>query len=145
MIGGILISGFDEEPIYFSETVKQEMMTKWIERENQIVMVELLAAVVAVETFQKEISEKRTILLVDSEPCEGALIKGYSTRSDLSLLTGKFWDIVAKINCLMYIDRVSTDANPADIPSRSERIPEIRRLGWKERVAQMSAVVEGPG
>ena len=144
-IGGILISGWDIDPIYFAKDVEKEMTREWITRENQIVMIELLATVVAVETFKNEIKNKKTILLVDSEPCEGALVKGYSTRSDMSLLTGKFWDIVAEIDCLMYIDRVSTDANPADIPSRADRTNEIHKLGWKEREASINAVIEGPG
>jgi len=43
-------------------------------------MIELLAAVVAVQTFREEIRGKLVVLFIDSEPVEAALIKGIRTR-----------------------------------------------------------------
>ena len=67
---------------------------------------------------------------LDSEAVEGALIKGYSGTEDVCELVGLFWDLAAKLRCLIYIDSVPTDANPADYPSRNKM--EIgQRLGWR--------------
>ena len=49
---------------------------------------------------------------------EGALIKGYSAREDVCELVGVFWDLAVDLRAQIYIDRVPTDANPADGPSR---------------------------
>ena len=82
-------------------------------------MVELVGAVTAMETFREYLRGKSVILLVDAEAVEGALVKGYSARTDVCELIGKFWDLALELDCSVYIDRVSTDANRADKPSRN--------------------------
>ena len=46
------------------------------------------------------------------------MIKGYSSKSDVCSLISSFWELALKLKCKVFIDRVSTDANPADWPSR---------------------------
>ena len=70
------------------------------------------------------------LLLVDAEAVEGALIKGYSSRSDVCELVGVFWDLVLECKSLVYIDRVPTDANCSDPPSR-DKLHIGQALGWK--------------
>ena len=81
-------------------------------------MVEMFAVVVALETFRDEIDHQWILMFVDSEPVQGALVKGYSAREDMCELTGVFWRLALELRVCTYIDRVSTDANPADPPSR---------------------------
>ena len=45
-----------------------------------------LAAVAAIQTFREEIRGKLALLLIDSEPLEAALIKGYSAKEDVCQL-----------------------------------------------------------
>ena len=71
----------------------------------------MLAPIVALETFADRVRGADVFLLIDSEAVEGALIKGYSSREDLC------------------IDRVSTDANPADWPSR-DKLEIGEAAGW---------------
>ena len=50
-------------------------------------MVELVATVLALETFRHYMQDATVLLLlVDAEAVEGALVKGYSSRWDTSLL-----------------------------------------------------------
>ena len=51
-------------------------------REPQIVLVELFAAVLALDQLPPEECGKSIILSVDSEPAESAFIKGYSARHE---------------------------------------------------------------
>jgi hypothetical protein len=51
-------------------------MDEWLKRETQIVLVETLAAVLALETFGPLVPHGMVILMVDAEATEGALIKG---------------------------------------------------------------------
>ena len=80
-------------------------------------MIELLAAVVAVQTFREEIRGKLVLLFIDSEPVEAALIKGYSGKEDVCELVGLFWELVLELRCSVYIDRAPTalQEKPADM------------------------------
>ena len=76
---------------------------------------------------------------------EGALVKGDASRSDLCELVGKFWDQMARLNCLVDEDRASTDSNPADGPPRpdgNQPKPELGgtrcRAPWKRELTQSS-------
>ena len=117
-------------------------MDRWLPRKNQISMVEMFGAVLAVFTFKACLRGKRVILFVDSEAVEGALVKGYSCKEDICELTGIFWELVAEYEMVVYIDRVSTDANIADKPSRGD-MAIATRCGWEVVAAEWPRV--GPG
>ena len=130
-VGGVLfMTGGTKAPKYFSEIIPKSTMDKWLTRKNQIAMVELFAPNLAMHLFEEELKDKKVLIFVDSEPVEGALVKGYSSREDMSELVGKFWSQAARIRCNVYIDRVSTDANPADGPSRPMKPEPEPALGW---------------
>ena len=108
-------------------------------------MIEMLAPVIVNEAFREELRGKKVILFVDSECVEGALVKGYSAKEDLCWLNAVFWQQALDMDALIYIDRVSTDANISDGPSRG-RDREVKEGGWKHREAEVPTVVkEGLG
>ena len=119
----------------FCEVVPQEVIDKWLPRATQICMVELVATVLALQTFKDYLRGMTVLLLVDAEAVEGALVKGYSARSDLCELVGVFWDLVLELKALVYIDRVPTDANCSDAPSR-DKLAIGAALGWKTVLAR---------
>ena len=88
-----------------------------------------MAVVAALWTFREYLRNKFVLLLVDSQVVEAALIKGYSARSDICELVGVFWELALDLKCQIYIDRVPTDSNPADYPSRG-KLDISRELGW---------------
>ena len=92
-------------------------------------MVEMFAAVIALATFGSSIQGRKILMMIDSESSLGALVKGYSAREDLCRLVGVFWEIGLKLDVMIYLDRISTDANPADDPSRDE-IEKLLKRGW---------------
>ena len=93
-------------------------------------MVELIAPILTLWTCRDYVRDKTVLLLVDSEAVEGALIKGYSCRTDICLLVGVFWQLALELKCLLYIDRVPTDANCSDQPSRNN-LKAGSKFGWK--------------
>ena len=127
-IGGVLFKK-GARPIQFGCKVGMDLIEKWIPRKSQIAMVELFATVVALQTFKPWISSSWSLLFVDSEPVQGALVKGYSAREDLCELVGVFWKLALDVHINLYIDRVPTDSNPADPPSR-RRLDIGQSLGW---------------
>ena len=59
-------------------------------------------------------------MYIDAEAVLAALVKGYSGREDLCNLVGLFWYMCAAKSIGVYLDRVPSDANPADGPSRGD-------------------------
>eukprot|EP00971_Amphidinium_carterae_P187683 3724957-Amphidinium_carterae.1 len=83
-------------------------------------MIELVAPVLVQRALLDLFKGRRSLLIVDSEATLGALVKGYSSRSDLCELVSLFWLSAAELDVCWYLDRVPNDANPADGPSRNE-------------------------
>ncbi|OLP84362.1 hypothetical protein AK812_SmicGene34786 [Symbiodinium microadriaticum] len=90
MIGGVMFTR-EDSPKQFSSDVPKLIVQRWFPRKTQICMIELLAAVVAVQTFREEIRGKLVLLFIDSEPVEAALIKGYSAKEDVCELAIDPW------------------------------------------------------
>ena len=51
------------------------------------------------------------------------------TSSVVSSLNDLFWEMADRLQTIVYLDRIPTDSNPADDPSRN-RMEEAERLGW---------------
>ena len=84
---------------------------------------------IALKTFKERLVGADVILLIDSEAVEAALVKGYSSREDVCSIISVFWDLALVLKCRIFIDRVSTDANPADWPSRNDLL-KGEAAGW---------------
>jgi hypothetical protein len=128
--------------LFVSDIVKQKIIETWLPRKTQIAMVELFAVVVAAAAFADIIKGKRLLIFVDAEAIQGAVIKGYSGRADICELVGLFWAIVRELDVLVYIDRVPTDMNPADLPSRG-MIQKCQDLGWRQRLFDIMTLGHG--
>jgi hypothetical protein len=113
----------------------------WIPRKNQIALVEIFGAVLALSHFGPELAGKRLTMFIDSECALDALIKGQSKFSDVIKLVKVFWELVADFHVDVYLDKVSTDANPSDGVSRG-KIKEAISLGWKIEAAKFDQRLE---
>ena len=94
-------------------------------------LVELFAAVQWIATCGPKLTDKQVLLFIDSEAVEGALVKGASSKEDVGDLVLLFWKLVRFHKVVIYIDRVSTDANISDGCSRGSRTL-ASQLGWIE-------------
>ena len=81
---------------------------------------ELVAPAVVNHLYPQLLRQRRVALLVDSEPAEGALIRGYSSKEDMCAIAGRFWEQARDLEASIWVDRVPTDGNPADGPSRGD-------------------------
>eukprot|EP00971_Amphidinium_carterae_P312007 6202127-Amphidinium_carterae.1 len=77
--------------------------------------------------------------MVDSDASLGALVKGHSSRSDLCELVSVFWLSAAELDVCWYLDRVPTDANPADGPSRN-KLDDLLARGAKRVRLDFNAI-----
>lgn len=128
-IGAVVFDRKMLRPVQFTAVVPSELKEKFLARRTQIIPVELLAPIVAIHTFKDRLFGVDLLLFIDSEVVEATLIKGYSSKEDLCSLVSVFWDLVLELRIRVFIDRVATDANPADWPSRDNlRVGEL--AGW---------------
>jgi hypothetical protein len=95
-------------------------MAHWCPRKHQVAMIEMVAPVVAMHALAARVQDTQLLVFIDSEAVEGALVKGYSPQPDLGNLAGAFWAYSVKNSVAPYIERIPTDANPADDPSRGK-------------------------
>ena len=121
------------EAVHFSSYTVPERQS--LPPRTQIVLVELSAAVLALDQLPTGSREKSFLLFVDREPAESALIKGYSVRGDMCDLVAYFWDVVATQDHSVFVTCVPSDGNPSDGPSRAV-FNELRSRGasWRTLV-----------
>ena len=125
-----------EDEVYYNSLVVDEALAReWKPRQTQIAMVELLGAVAAIDVHSEQLRGKYVTLLVDSEPVEGCLVKGYSSQEDEGDLASVFLDLVRRFDIAVYIAQITTDSNTADQPSRGE-FALLEKLGasWVDPV-----------
>ena len=79
---------------------------------------------------------------VDPEAIEAALVKGYSAASDICDLLDEAWRRIVAMRAAIYFDRVPTDGNIGDAPSRGF-CKELDERGAVRVVCQRA--VEGLG
>lgn len=96
-VGAVLFDRRLTQPWQFSEVVPKSVQRFWISRKTQIVPVEMVATILALQTFKERLFGADLILLIDSEAVEAALIKGYSSKEDLCILISIFWDLVLNL------------------------------------------------
>ena len=140
VVGAVIFDRRMSKPVQFSEVVPKSVSRKWIPRKTQIVPVEMIAPILALETFKERLIGADVIILIDSEAVEAALIKGYSSKEDLCDLISVFWDLVFEVRARVFIDRVATDANPADWPSRGD-LSRGEKVGWISKKASWPAAL----
>ena len=120
----------EDRPWQFTEVIPKEVVAQWLPRKTQIVPVEMLATVLSIGTFEDHLRGKDVLLLIDSEAVEASLVKGYSSKQDLCRILEIFWDLALRFRINFFIDRISTDSNPADWPSRNQ-LSIGEAAGWK--------------
>ncbi|OLQ04162.1 hypothetical protein AK812_SmicGene12771 [Symbiodinium microadriaticum] len=90
-IGAVMFDRRGLAPKQFTEVIPRSISEKWIQRKTKIVPIEMIAPILALETFRDHVRNKDVILLIDSEAVEASLVKGYSSKEDLCELVELFW------------------------------------------------------
>ena len=89
-------------PLQFTAVVPEGLKRKWLDRRTQIIPVEMLAPILALETRRSRLFRADLFIFIDSEVVEAALVKGYSSREDLCFLVSVFWDLVLDLQCRVF-------------------------------------------
>ena len=111
---------------------------------NPIEQIETAAVLLLLEVFFEELKDTDVRLFVDNIAAQGSLIRGFSRSFSQALLCGAVWARVARARVGLWVDRVASEENIADIPTRpdkSERFALLRTLGVRCRLVQSARFV----
>ena len=82
-------------------------------------MVELVAVPTAFLTWKSRLRGKKAILFTDNSACQSALIRGYTAQEDAAEVVNLTWITLSQLRCSCWFDRVDSESNIADGPSRN--------------------------
>ena len=88
-IGGVVFDRRLMQPRQFTKVVLEEIKARWLSRKTQIIPVEMVATIVALEAFSSRLFRADLFLFTDSEVVEATLVKGYSSREDMTSVSSR--------------------------------------------------------
>jgi len=117
-LGVILTVRVGESPLFSSWQMPEDIYSWLRPRGNYIQFLEMSAAILLLTTFPHQLRGCDVIIFCDNTAQAGALTKGFSSSWDLAVVAGLFWELVCKLSCDAFIQRVPSALNIADCPSR---------------------------
>ena len=142
-IAAVLFPGAPHAPAYCSLKLPVELLTRFGQR-NCIQQIETCAVILLFEVFTRELFDCDLRLFCDNIAEQGALIKGFSKSPSQAALCGGVWVRAASGRVGLWIDRVRSKSNIADIPTRpdqKERFEILRSLGIRCRVPPHNRII----
>ncbi|MEE3326727.1 MAG: hypothetical protein VX252_05305 [Myxococcota bacterium] len=140
-IGAVMFVKDQRIPIATTIEVPKAIVDLWIPRKTQISMVEAIAVPIAAHTFRDQIKGKRILWMLDSESVFGSIVKGYSDREDICSVSAITWEIMRRCEAEVYFERIPTDGNLSDSPSRGS-LRLAAELGWAMVPAEIPASLQ---
>jgi len=86
--------------------------------DHQIMGLEMVAIALGISTFKDYLRDKHVMLFSDNVGAEGAIKKGSAKCFDHCHIVHTIWLMLMRLNASVYVTRVPTEDNVADLPSR---------------------------
>ena len=102
-----------------------------VRNDSQIMGLELLSVSLGLGTFANLIRRRRVVLHSDNKGSEKAIRRGSARKRDHAQLDHHQWMCAATLQISVFVKRVATDDNLADLPSRKDFGP-MTRMGMQE-------------
>ena len=106
----------------------EDLLLNSLAATNEIFGLGLFAMVSSVISLGEQLRGKKIILFSANNAASGAMIKASSRVQIILAITERFWQRVAHLAASCWVERVSSEANPADAPSRDKppfRTPDV--------------------
>ena len=110
-------------------------------RRQLVGQAEILPVILAQELWGCFLKERRVIVFVDNDAARHAIIRGASPSDPSAILVSMFWANETSLGSFSWVERVPTQSNPADGPSRL-RFDEAKQLG--ARIHEEAEVLQLP-
>jgi len=149
-IAAVIFPGAPFKPFYSAMQLPSDLVSRFPRgsgrcgRANAIEQIETCAVVLLLEVFGDVLLDSDLRLFVDNIAEQGSLIRGFSRSHSQAVLCGAVWKRVARLRVGLWVDRVESAANIADIPTRPEKVERfetLRNLGVQCRVFPQSRFV----
>ena len=116
--------------IMYTDLATPEKLIKALvpRRDAQIMAQEIMAVYLGLKTFAKQIEGKCVHVWIDNTSSEGAFRRGAAKAADHNVIAHLVWQHAAKMGMPLFIHRVPTKDNIADLPSR-EKYDGLERKG----------------
>ena len=88
--------------------------------DNQITSLEIMAALMALSTFAPLIFDRSVVLFSDNKGAEGSVRRGSARVWDQCKMVHEIWTLAFQLKLHLWIERVPSEQNLADLPSRCE-------------------------
>ena len=119
-------------PLVFRWIIPDSWRARMKERKMQIEVYEAAAAVVAVHTFAPYIAASDVFFFVDNTGAQAALTHGVGGADDVNAIASAFWTQAAAEDLGIWVERVDSESNPADLPSRGLHCDFLAQLGARD-------------
>eukprot|EP00392_Amoebophrya_sp_AT5.2_P004206 g4214.t1 len=86
----------------------------------QILPYETEAWLLCAHVFADLLRDRFAVFFIDNSTLQGAAVRGWSEDEATSAMVGDMWTEFARLGCDPWMERVASDANGADSPSRGE-------------------------
>ena len=119
-IGGLIIDMHGDRLAFFSAKVEKEMVDAIVSKGQRAIIqeLEMLAVLCAFKCWQEKATIHRIVLFTDSESVRGAFLKSWSANTDSDRLLNSIFEIESLFSLPVWIERVPSQSNPADVLSR---------------------------
>lgn len=134
--GAVVFEPGDGKTSTYAGDVPSRLMEGWkkLAGEQIICQIEAFAVLLIRQRFSEAWKEKRAIFFVDNEAARFSLIKGSSPSPSMQLIAHLFHQLDASSPLMVWIERVPSASNIADLPSRGK---------WEETLKIVGGTFEG--
>ena len=133
-IAAVLVKG--TEFWYTDGAPSKQMLSQLLDRKDkQITSLEIIAIMMALSTFSKELQGEKVVVYSDNKGAEATAAKGSARAFDHNALVHEIWSHALWHSIHLWIERVPSKFNIADSPSRFRyKILEDLEARWRRPV-----------
>ena len=114
-----------EQLSFFSTEVDKRVIDAMMSKGQRTIIqeLEMMAVLGALKSWQDEAGRYRVVVFKDSEAVRGSFLKSWSGNEDSDRLMDGIFDIEARFDLRVWIERVPSQSNPAGSAKRVEVDP----------------------
>ena len=134
-IAGLIMTLTDSGPMItlFCEAAVPQFWKSKFHRKNPIIGMEMLDPLALIHTAAPKFINKRVNLYIDNDTASNTLIRAGCQDPVLAAMIGQFWKKAEQLGADIWIVRVPSEVNPADLPTRGKDwpFPIMERVQFK--------------
>lgn len=116
-IGGVLYDMSGTPVAFFSEEILPDLIEE-VKAVNQVSIIQELEMFAFLAALCHMIENRRVVVFTDSESVRGSFLKTWSQNAQCSFLLRQIFQLEAECLCQVWLERVPSQSNPADVMSR---------------------------